>query len=138
MERKNTVRGLIISLLILAVLEFVLFATNYTPGTRLYGWDNILPELNFSLNLKRNLFAVWQEYRGVGLLDGMAHAANLVHTIFIFIFSFVLPTSLLRYVFHFLMHFLGGVGIFFLLNRLFRHSQLTTHNTMSTTHNFFL
>jgi len=92
-----------------------LFLVNFKPGTFLIGWDNTLPELNFFLNLKRNFFASWQEYRGLGLFDNMAHAANLVHTLFLFIFSLILPVNLLRYFFHFLMHFLGGVGIYYLM-----------------------
>ncbi|GAF90113.1 unnamed protein product, partial [marine sediment metagenome] len=101
--------------LVLLTFETILFLVNYTQGTFLVGWDNLYPELNFAANLKRNIFAVWQEYRGLGLLDGMAHAANLPHTLFLWLLSLFFPLNLLRYIFIFLMHFLGGLGVFVLL-----------------------
>jgi len=63
-------------LLILGLTLFIAFR-NYTPGTWLLGWDNLVPELNLKLNITRSLSAVWQEYQGLGLLGGMAHAADL-------------------------------------------------------------
>ena len=72
---------------IIVILEIILFITNYKAGTFLVGWDNLFPELNITENLRRNLFAIWQEYRGLGLPDGMAHAANLPHTLFIWFLS---------------------------------------------------
>lgn len=116
-KRKNL---LYISLL--GLIELVLFFLNYKPGTWLIGWDNLLPELNFSANFKRGLYSVWQEYRGLGLLDGMAHAASLVHTLFLFVLSLVVPKQLLRWLFTFLMHFLGGIGVFKLVKR-FKHKD---------------
>ncbi len=104
--------------LLLFLLEVVLFATNYTHGTYLLGWDNIMPEFNFPLNFQRAIFSVWQEYRGLGLLDGMAHAANLFHTFYLFLLSLILPASSLRYVFIFLTHLIGGIGFFFLAKNL--------------------
>jgi len=106
--------------LVLVGLELVIAVANFRPGTYLVGWDNLFPEFDFWLNLKRNLFSVWQEYRGVGTLDGMSHAANLVHTLFIGWLSLVLPQNVLRYVFVFLMHLLGGVGMWVLLKRLLK------------------
>ncbi|MBI3282964.1 hypothetical protein HYZ70_02705, partial [Candidatus Curtissbacteria bacterium] len=89
---------------VLLALEILLFKANYVSGTWLIGWDSTQPELNFKVNLFRDLNAVWQEYRGLGLLDGMAHAANLVHLIYTYLLSLVLPPNLIRYVFVFLMH----------------------------------
>ena len=98
----------------LILLEAVLFITNYKSGTYLIGWDNVMPEFNFGLNLKRSIFSVWQDYRGLGLLDGLAHSANLLHTIYIYILSIFLPESILRYVFIHLTHLVGGLGFYFL------------------------
>ncbi len=103
-------------LLILVLVEAILFVSNYKSGTYFLGWDNLFPEMNFSGNLQRSLFAVWQEYRGLGLLDGMSFAANLPHYLFLWALSLVLPTSILRYFFFFLMHFLGGVGVYKLVS----------------------
>jgi len=107
---------------ILAVLliETLLFKSNYVSGTWLTGWDSTQPELNISEHFSRNLGAVWQEYRGLGVLDGMAHAANLVHTGYIWFLSQFLEASIVRYFFVFLMHGLGGLGIYYLVRFLFK------------------
>ncbi len=102
---------------ILAIVELLLFATNYTPNTWLIGWDNLNPEFDFKTNILRNIFGVWQEYRGLGLYDGMSHIANTLHTIALWIMSLVIPTSLLRYVFIFGTHLIGGIGMYFLLRK---------------------
>lgn len=103
------------------LIEWVLFFANFRSGTFLVGWDSLYPELNFAESLKRSLFGVWQEYRGLGLYDGMAHAANLPHTLFIWLLHFFLPVHIIRYFFVFLMHLLGGLGIYILLRHLLRN-----------------
>lgn len=101
---------------LLGIVIYLVFA-NYQPGF-LSGWDNLHPEFNFWANVKRSLFAPWQEYQGLGLNGGMAHAADLPRQIILWLFSFVLPLSTLRYFWVFLMLFLGPFGIFFLVKRL--------------------
>lgn len=103
----------------LVVIELTLFYLNYVPKTYFLGWDNLFPELNFRENLQRSFFAIWEQYRGLGFLDGMSFAANFPHYIFLYITSLFLPQDLLRYFFNFFMHFLGGAGIYFLLKKLF-------------------
>jgi len=103
-------------ILMLTFVELVIMATNYKPGTYLMGWDNVMPEFNFRQALVTNVFGVWQEHRGVGLPDGMGHAANLVHTVFLWILSLALPQHMLRYTFHFLMHLMGMAGMYYLLS----------------------
>ncbi len=105
-------------ILALILIDLVVLLTNYTPGTWLIGWDNVMPELNINLNFKRALFALWQDYRGLGLVDGMAHTANLMHTAYIAILSIVLPQNLLRYVFIMLTHLMGGIGMYWLIGKL--------------------
>ena len=112
-------------LILLVILELILFATNYTPGTFLIGWDNVMPEFNFKTNIVRSIFGVWQEHRGVGLYDGMSHIANLPHTLFLWLLSLVLPIQMLRYVFTFLIHATGGIGMFFLTKHLFDKQRQT-------------
>jgi hypothetical protein len=99
-------------LFILVVIVFLVAIFNYKSGFWLAGWDNYLPELNFFSSFQRSFCGVWQEYRGLGLLDGMAHTANLVHTLFIFFFSIFLPVNRLRYFFHTLMFLTGGTGMY--------------------------
>ncbi len=101
--------------LILSLLVFLISCLNYSSNTWLSGWDNLHPEFNFSLNIKRSFFSVWQEYQGLGLLGGMGHASDLFRQIFLWMISFIIPTNFLRYFFHFLMLFLGPLGLYFLL-----------------------
>jgi len=104
----------------LVLIEIILFFTNYRPHTFLIGWDNVMPEFNIWLNLQRSIFGVWQDYRALGVLDGMAQTANLFHTIYIFLLSLVLPQELLRYAFIMITHLAGGVGFFVLACYLFK------------------
>lgn len=105
-------------LILLFFIEVALFVTNYQHGTYFLGWDNLAPEFNLIESFRRSFFGIWQEYRGLGLLDGMSFAANLPHYLFIGFLAFFLPDNLLRYCFIFLTHFLGGVGIYFLIKEL--------------------
>jgi len=123
MEKRNLQ---IFSYLSIGLVWLLVVRANYTPGTWLTGWDNLHPEFNFSLSLSRSLNAVWQEYQGVGLLGGMGHASDLGRQILLWVASLVLPTSTLRYVWHFSMLLLGPLGVFFLLkNLLYSHSDTT-------------
>ncbi|HSW47699.1 MAG TPA: hypothetical protein VLG67_01340 [Candidatus Saccharimonadales bacterium] len=96
----------------------MLFATNYKPGTILSGWDNLHPEFDFGLNIQRSIFAVWQEFQGLGLLGGMGHASDLPRQIFLLILSLVLPTDSLRYIWTFLMLFTGSAGAYYLIKHV--------------------
>jgi len=98
--------------LILLVIVVVLFVTNFKPGTWLLGWDNLQSELNFSLNLSRNFFAGWQEYQGLGLASGHAHTVEFVRLITYFWLFLLSPSLLTRYLFHFLMLFLGSLFVY--------------------------
>ena len=109
--------------LLLIIIEAVLFVANFTPHTYLVGWDNVMPEFNLKLNYLRALSAVWQDYRGIGTLDGMAHAANLFHVIYINILSIFLPQNLLRYSFISLTHLIGGIAFYYLAVKLFKNKQ---------------
>src|SRR3989338_1652492 len=91
---------------------------NYKPGTILTGWDNLHPEYNFAANIKRSIFAVWQEYQGLGLLGGMGHSSDLLRQIFLLIFSSFIPVTFLRFFWTFLTLFIGGVGSYFLIKNL--------------------
>ena len=90
---------------------FILFIANYRPGTWLSGWDNLHPEFNFKLNLQREIYSGWQEYQGLGATGGLMIATDIPRLIFLWLMSFFLPLSALRYVFTFLMLFLGAIGM---------------------------
>ena len=116
--KKTQVMGNLWLWIVFALVEVVVLYINYVPGTYLIGWDNTVPEFNLKLNLVRILNSVWQEYRGVGILDGMAHGANIMHWVYIALLSLVLPQNLVRYVFMGLAHVVGGIGMLFLLRYL--------------------
>lgn len=98
--------------LLLTAIVILISVVNYVPGTWLTGWDNLHTELNFPLHIYRSFFGVWQEYQGLGLLAGMAHAADLPRQIFLYALSFIVPTSFLRYLFQFLMLLAGTLGTY--------------------------
>lgn len=98
--------------IILIFFSLILAYQNYTPGTYLSGWDNLHPEFNFRVNIIRSLFAPWQEYQGLGLLGGMAHAADLPRQLILLFLSFILPNFFLRYFWHFAMLVVGPLGVY--------------------------
>jgi hypothetical protein len=113
-------------------LEAIIVAKNYTSGTYLMGWDNVMPEFNFLQALRTNLFGAWQTHRGLGLPDGMGHAANLPHTLLLWFMSIALPQSMLRYAMQFLMHLTGGIGAYFLITTILTPSNEATTGTNRT------
>ncbi|BCX14318.1 MAG: hypothetical protein KatS3mg088_001 [Patescibacteria group bacterium] len=109
--------------ILLLIWAFVAFR-NFVYGTHLLGWDNLLPELNPLENIRRSLSVAWQEYQGLGLLGGMAHASDLPRQVLVLLLSFVLPSNLIRYFLTFLMLFLGPLGVyFFIKDRLSLRSE---------------
>lgn len=97
---------------ILLTLVIVIGIINFVPGTMLTGWDNLHPEFNFWLNIKRSIFAVWQEYQGLGLLGGMGHASDLVRQMFLAIIGSFVSHNLLRFLWMMLTLFLGSTGTY--------------------------
>ncbi len=113
--------------LLLSLTVFVIVLLNFKQNTWLTGWDNLHPEFNFSLNIKRSLFASWQEYQGLGLVGGMGHASDFLRQTLLFLLSFILKVNVLRYFWTFLMLFLGPLGVFYLLRVLLqkKYSQVS-------------
>ena len=110
-------------MLFIPIVVVLLAITNYTSGTILTGWDNLHPEFYFDANIKRSLFAVWQEYQGLGLLGGMGHASDLLRQLFLSIVSFVLPTSFLRYFWTILALLIGSLGAYFLTAHIVKNGH---------------
>ena len=109
------------SIFILIAFSAIVFFLNYEPGSWLLGWDNLVPEFNFSLNLKRSLFSAWQEYQGLGLAGGMAHGASLSRELILWILSPLVPLHFTRYFWVFLMLIIGPVGVWFLTDFIFNN-----------------
>jgi len=109
--------------IILGLVLIVLFYKNFTPGTWLLGWDNLAPELNIWLNLKRSFLAVWQEYQGLGLVGGMGHATEIIRQVILLPFILILPNNLIRYFWQFLMLAFGVFSLNFGLKKIFHLSK---------------
>jgi hypothetical protein len=113
-------------IIVLMLVWFLLLISNFTSNTWLSGWDNLHPEFNFPLNIKRSLYAAWQEYQGTGLVGGMAHAADLPRQIILWLVSFILPAHLLRYFWVFLMLLIGPLGVYYFTSKILLEGKKTT------------
>ena len=102
-------------ILILLIVVTVIGLLNYKTGTVMTGWDNLHPEYNFSANISRSLYAVWQEYQGLGLLGGMGHASDLLRQLFLAFLALFLPSSFLRFFWVMLTLFIGSTGVYILI-----------------------
>jgi hypothetical protein len=113
---------------ILFVIVLLLALINYEIGSFLSGWDNLQTDLNPILGVKRALWSGWQEYQSFGLPSGMAHASDLVRSIFVLILSSFLPMSMVRFSLHFFMILLGTLGAYTLITRiLINHGNTRSH-----------
>jgi hypothetical protein len=104
----------------LFVLVFILFVSNYTPGTWLTGWDTLHPEFDFSLNISRVISGVWRQEQGVGDVAIHSHMAELPRILELWILSLLVPTSMLRYLYVFLCLFVGPWGMYVFLQSIFK------------------
>ncbi len=107
----------------LSIVLIIIFIVNFKNQTWLIGWDNLIPELNIGMNIKRSILAVWQQYQGLGLIGGMGHASDLIRQILIFPLTLFLPTNLVRYLWHFFCLSLGTFGIYFGLKNYLKFSK---------------
>ncbi len=110
-------------LIFLSLILLFIFIQNYSPGTYLVGWDNLMPELNIGMNIKRSLLAVWQEYQGLGLVGGMGHATEIIRQLILLPLTFIIPHDLIRYLWHFFTIALGTFGIYFGLKKHFHFNR---------------
>jgi hypothetical protein len=105
-------------ILVIVFLSLIISYKNFVPSTWLSGWDNLHPEFNLNLNFRRAIGAVWQEYQGVGLLGGMAHASDLPRVVILSILNVFLPAITLRYLWVFAMLVLGPLGVYKLIKNI--------------------
>lgn len=111
-------------IIVLFTLSLLLIWQNYTPETYLTGWDTLHPEFNFPENLQRLLFGVWRPEQGLGAVAGHSHMADLPRVILLWLWSFFLPISMLRYSYLFFCLLLGPLGVYWLLQYLFSKSKM--------------
>ena len=103
---------------LLIILTSAISFLNYTPGTFLTGWDTLHPELNFSQSFSNIFFGVFRTDQGLGAVAAHAHMADLPRIILLWVFSFVLPLSFLRYAIVFLCLILGPLGVYFFIRKV--------------------
>lgn len=105
--------------IILIGIWLLICIANFSPNTFLTGWDNLHPELNYSMNLKRLLTSSWAEYQGLGAPGAHSHAAEIPRMVIVGILNLFLETNLIRYVFVFSTLLIGSLGIYFLVKGVF-------------------
>jgi hypothetical protein len=110
------------------LLWLVVVGISYRQGYLLSGWDNLHPEFNLPLNISRSIFGVWQEYQGVGLVAGMAHAADLPRQLILLLLSLFVPLNYLRFLWWVLMLLVGPLGIYSLSHLLVKEQKKTDLN----------
>lgn len=137
MKFKKTIFNLRFVLLLI-FLWAIVASVNYQAGTWLIGWDTLLPEFNFSLNLRRSLIGTWQEYQGLGVTGGMAHNADLIRQLFLAVLDTVIPSNLIRYIWHFLMLLVGPLGVYRLCLYLFEKKNTKSEFAALTASLFYL
>jgi hypothetical protein len=113
-------------IIFLIAISLILCIANYSPGTFLSGWDTLHPEFNFGLNFQRTLFGVFRVEQGLGAVAGHSHMSELPRLILLYISSFILPLSFLRYFYIFLNLILGPIGMYFLLRKFFLKEKLSS------------
>lgn len=114
--------------LLLLALNIAIVVANFPPNHWLSGWDNLHPEFNFGININRVFFSAWEEFQGLGLPSGMAHASDLPRLLIMWILSFILPLNSLRIVWQFLMLLVGSIGFYFFIKE-FVFYRLENTNT---------
>lgn len=127
----------VVGTVIILIVSIVLSYKNYIPGTWLIGWDNLHSEFNLSLNLKRAIFAVWQEYQGLGLLGGMSHAADLPRVLILYLLSLFFSPQLLRYGWTFAMLTIGPIGAYFAIRQTLKSKSEFVKSLASLTGGLF-
>lgn len=101
-------------ILLVGICVFISFK-NYTPGTFLTGWDTLHPEFNYKEYWKRMLGGVWQEHQGLGAVATQAHAGEIPRVLILMLFDLFVASSMVRYLYAFLMLIMGVLGVFYLL-----------------------
>ncbi|MBI3397414.1 hypothetical protein HY045_02970 [Candidatus Woesebacteria bacterium] len=101
----------------------VIALKSFTPNTFLLGWDSLHPEFNFSEAFSRALLGVWRTEQGVGAVAAHAHMADLPRILVLWLVSYVFPTSTLRYIYILVCILIGPLGVYKLLNYLFKGTK---------------
>lgn len=115
---------IILSLTLLVGVVALIALSSFKSGTWLTGWDNLHPEFDFWLNIRRGFFSTWKSFQGLGAVSGIALSSELPHQILLWSLSTFLPRNQLRFMWTIAMLAAGSIGMFF-----FTKSQLTSPRT---------
>lgn len=119
------------ALSVLSLVCLLVLAFNF-PFTSWYtGWDNLHPEFDSWMNLKRGLSSVWQSNQGFGTYGGHGYAATIPHTILTWILSIFTPDNYVRSLFTFLCLFAGTFGGFYLLRYALKRLEANIRDAAS-------
>lgn len=105
---------------VIIFITFLISFLNYTPGTFLTGWDTLHPEFNFAQQFSNILFGVFRTDQGLGAISAHSHMAEFPRILLLWLFSFILPLSFLRYSIIFLCFILGPLGIYFFIKHILK------------------
>lgn len=111
--------------ILLVMISLILCFQNYTFGTFLSGWDTLHPEFNFGLNFNRLIFGVFRPEQGLGAVAVHSHMSEIPRVIFLYILNIFTPLSFLRYSYIFLNLIIGPLGVYFLLQYLFKNKTVS-------------
>ena len=110
--------------IVLVLISLFLCFRNYSPGTFLIGWDSLHPEFNFPEAFGRAWSGVWRGEQGVGAIAAHSHMSDWPRIVFLWLESFVLPVSFLRYSYIFLCLILGPLGVYYFLDYVFKRERV--------------
>ena len=102
-------------LLIIFLVVFILTIKNVVPNTYFSGWDNSHPEFNVWEFTKRVFSGAWVEFQGTGAPASQSQLTEITRLPYIYLLKLFVPNHLHRYLFTFLMLFIGGMGMYFYL-----------------------
>jgi hypothetical protein len=98
-------------LLVIAVALTIAFQ-NIDTNTIYSGWDNIHAEFDLGRYARQVFFGAWNEHQGLGAPAAQAQLSEVPRLPILFILTNLLPASLVRYAFIFLMFLIGGLTMY--------------------------
>ncbi len=72
------------------------------------------------------LSGIWQDHQGLGAVSTQAHASEIPRVLILMILDIFLKTNQVRYAYAFLMLILGPLGVYFLLQHIFKQKNYSS------------
>ncbi len=107
--------------MIIIFLWLMILAGNLlTPSVWIMGYDNMMPELNLSLAWERSFFSIWQDYRGLGVVNSVMDAAEITRLPWVALIKFIFGARPVRFIWSLSMILLGALATNALAKQLFQ------------------